>query len=294
MKKLLFVIFLMVLFILESQAQDLDKIRKEYEAMVKGSKIPYGNNTSAGKYYTIRGINLYTETYGKGEPLLFIHGNGGSINNFIFQIPFFANYYKVIAVDSRGHGKSIDNNDSLTYEMMADDFATLLDSMHLDSVNVLGWSDGGIDALLLSIRHPKKVKKMAITGANLWPDNTAIFQDIIDIITPGIVSVLNKTNKTEEERKAAKLGKLLIQEPHISLSDLHKISAPTLVMGGDNDVIKPEHTLLIHQNIPKSYLWIAPRSGHSAAMVYKDDFNKFLLQFLKQQYKLIEGNARFF
>lgn len=294
MKKFILVFCFLVGIYISVQAQDLDKIRKEYEEMVKHSPVPYGHNKSVGKYYSVRGINIYTETYGQGEPLLLIHGNGGSINNFIFQIPYFSKHYKVIAVDSRAHGKSIDNQDSLSYEMMADDFASLLDEMKLDSVNVLGWSDGGINALLLAIRHPKKVKKMAITGANLWPENSAIFQDIIDMINPDINTVLSKINKTAAEKQAAKLGRLLVQEPHIQVEALHKIIVPTLVMGGDHDVIKPEHSLLIHQHITNSYLWIAPNSGHSAAIVYKDDFNKNVLTFLKKPFRKIEGAARFF
>lgn len=178
--------------------------------------------------------------------------------------------------------------------MMADDFSALLDAMKLDSVHVVGWSDGGINAVLLAIRHPNKVKKMAITGTNLWPDSTAIFKDVIDLVTPDIVALMKKKDKTPEERTGAKLGRLIIEEPHISLNQLHQIKVPTLVMGGDHDVIKPEHTLLIHQHIPNSYLWIAPNSGHSAAIVYKDDFNKNLLQFFKQPYRTIAGAARFF
>lgn len=117
-----------------------------------------------------RGIKLYYEIYGQGKPLLMIHGNGGSLANFKYQIPYFAKHYKVIAVDSRAQGKSVDSSSTLNYEMMADDMMALLDAMHIDSAYVIGWSDGGINGLLLAIRHPEKVKKLAITGANLRPD----------------------------------------------------------------------------------------------------------------------------
>jgi len=136
----------------------------------------YGKNQQAGHYIRLRGINLYYETYGQGSPLLMLHFNGGSISAFSCNIPYFSRYYKVIAVDSRAHGKTIDNGDSLTFEMMADDFNALLDSLRLDSCYVIGWSDGGISGLLLAIRHPDKVKKLAVTGANLWPDTTVFCQ----------------------------------------------------------------------------------------------------------------------
>ena len=136
-------------------------------------KVPYGNNPATGKYYEVRGIKIYTEVYGSGEPLLVIHGNGGSIADFSHQIPYFEKNYKVILADNRAQGKTFDKGDSLTYEMMADDYDALLTAMGIDSANVIGWSDGGINSLLLAIRHPKKVKKMAFTGANLVPDSTA-------------------------------------------------------------------------------------------------------------------------
>ena len=129
---------------------------------------------------------MYAEVYGEGQPLLIIHGNGGSINNFIYQIPYFSTKYKVIVADSRAQGKSADSGDSLTYEMIADDYAALLDKMNIDSAYVIGWSDGGIEGLLLSIRHPKKVKKLAITGANLVPDTTAVPQEIWDMVIPSV------------------------------------------------------------------------------------------------------------
>src|SRR5579862_1723213 len=138
------------------------------------NNIPYGNNPAVGKYYTVRGIKMYTEVYGEGKPLLLIHGNGGSMSAFANNIPYFSKKYKVIAVDSRSQGKSIDTKDSLSFEMMADDFAALLDQMHIDSAYVIGWSDGGINALLLALRHPEKVIKLAATGANLTPDSTAL------------------------------------------------------------------------------------------------------------------------
>src|SRR5579863_3298253 len=138
-----------------------------------GQHVKYGDNPAAGKYYDVRGIKMYAEIYGTGKPLLLIHGNGSSISAFSQTIPYFSKKYKVIAVDSRAHGKTIDPKDSLSFEQMADDFAALLDKMHIDSAYVIGWSDGGINALLLAMRHPEKVIKLVSTGANLWPDADA-------------------------------------------------------------------------------------------------------------------------
>lgn len=252
----------------------------------------YGRNEAVGKYIHLRGFNMYYEAYGQGAPLLVIHGNGGSINNFLYQIPYFEKNYKVILADSRSQGKSIDNSDSLSYEMMTDDLNALLDSLHLDSCYVIGWSDGGIEGLLLAIRHPDKVKKLAITGANLCPDTTAV-DPFVYHWAMSLNDKLDTMPQTPEVKHESKLAHLLSFEPHISIKQLHTIQCPTLVIGGDHDVILPQHTLLIAQSIPKSDLWILPDSGHSTPIFYKDLFNKTVGDFFKKPYRVITGFGRF-
>lgn len=276
-----------------SQENVAEKLNEFQKKLSDPNAVPYGKNPAAGKFYNIRGFKMYCEVYGTGEPLLIIHGNGGSINNFISQIPYFSSKYKVIIADSRSQGRSADPGDSLTYEMMADDYATLLDSLHIDSANVIGWSDGGNNGLLLAIRHPKKVKKLAVTGANLVPDTTAVPQEIWDTVRPPFAALSAKPPKTPEEKNAFKLLRLLCEQPHISLNSLHTISCPTLVIGGDHDVIKEEHTMLIYKNIPKAYLWILPGSGHSTPIIYAEDFNRTIDRFFKNPYRVITGEDRF-
>jgi len=245
-------------------------------------KIDYGNNPAAGKYYNIRGIKIYCEIYGEGKPLLMIHGNGGSIKSFEHNISFFSKKYKVIVMDSRAQGKSVDTKDSLTFEMMADDEAALLDQLHVDSAYVLGWSDGGINALLLAIRHPEKVIRLAATGANLWPDSTAFFPE-----SWKNDHTRHDTTHTEHfnarEKYEWKLFELDYLEPHISLEQLHMIKCPALIIAGDHDVIRPEHTLLIYQNIRGAYLWILPNSSHSTLIDHRDEFNRKVDDFFSRK-----------
>ena len=103
-----------------------------------------------------------------------------------------------------------------------------------------------------------------------------------------------KTNKNEMEKGGFKLLNLLVENPHIPLSDLHKISCPTLVIGGDHDVIKEEHTMEIYKNIPNAYLWILPNSGHSTPIVYSNEFNTKVETFFKQPYRKFGAVTRFF
>ncbi|MBZ5858079.1 alpha/beta fold hydrolase [Flavihumibacter profundi] len=275
-------LFLFIIFVFSAAAQKNS-----------AKTIPLGKNPN-GKAYNIRGLKMYTETYGKGQPLLIIHGNGGSMKDFSNQVPYFMSNYKVILADSRDQGRSPDPGDSLSYEQMADDYAALLTAMNIDSAFVIGWSDGGINGLLLAIRHPEKVKKLAITGANLWPDSTAVYPDVIELVKNDYDALQHKTSLTATEHRGKKLLNLLVNEPHITTGQLQTISCPTLVIGGDHDVIREEHTMLIYHSIPRAYLWILPNSGHSTPVHYKNQFNATVKDFFKTGYKQITGKERFY
>jgi pimeloyl-ACP methyl ester carboxylesterase len=252
----------------------------------KAQSIGYFNNAGAGHFQSVRGFKMYYELYGKGEPLLLLHGNGGSIQNFKNQIPYFAKQYKVIAVDSRAQGKSKDFSDSLSYEMMADDFNALLDSLHIDSAYVIGWSDGGINGLLLAIRHPKKVKKLAISGANIVPDTNVFTKECNEMFDQDLKK-LRAATQDSVTKNEIKLLNLMKVAPNIPLTDLHKIKCPVLVMAGDHDAIKVAHTVKIYENIQKAYLYIFPAAGHATPHRFKDDFNSKVLSFFKHPYTIV-------
>jgi len=248
-------------------------------------KIPYGNNPAAGKYYQVRGIKMYTEVYGAGRPLLLIHGNGGSMNAFAQNIPYFSKRYKVIAVDSRAQGKTVDNNDSLSFEMMADDFAALLDAMHIDSAYVIGWSDGGINALLLALRHPDKVIRLASTGANMTPDSGALTPATWKDELKKYESEKNKPRTTPEEKNDWKIFMLDWLQPNVPPENLKGIKCPSLIIIGDHDLITIEHTAAIYKNIPNAYLWIVPNSGHATLQEHRDEFDNLVNNFFTQPFK---------
>jgi pimeloyl-ACP methyl ester carboxylesterase len=244
--------------------------------------VPYGDNPAAGHYYAIRGIKIYCEIYGSGRPLLMIHGNGGSINGFKRNIPYFAARYQVIVADSRAQGKSRDTGDALTFEMMADDEAALLDALHIESAYVIGWSDGGINALLLAMRHPEKVIKLAATGANLWPEASAFSAGVWERDKKYYDAEKDKRRETEQEKNRWKLFLLDWKEPHIALSDLHSIRCPSLIICGDHDAISIEHTAQIFQNIPGAALWVIPNSGHATLIEHADEFNRLVDDFFSR------------
>lgn len=247
-------------------------------------KIDYGNNNSAAKYYQVRGINIYTEQYGNGKPLLLIHGNGGSIHSMASIIPFFSRQYKVIAIDSRAHGKSNDAADSLSFEMMADDNAALLDQMGIDSAYVIGWSDGGIIALVLAMRHPNKVIKLAATGANLWPDSTALIPSLWKDEKNYYDTTHLKTFTSAKEKNDWKVFMLDWLQPNIPLDALKQIVCPALIISGDHDLINLEHTINIYRNIPNANLWVLPDAGHGTLEEHTDDFDNKVNEFFRKPF----------
>jgi pimeloyl-ACP methyl ester carboxylesterase len=228
----------------------------------------YGSNPAAGKTFTHDGVQLYYEVYGAGEPLLLVHGNGGSIGNLKAQIDHFRTRYKVIAMDSRDQGKSGDSPDKITYEKMTDDLAALIDQLKTGPVNVLGWSDGGIQALLLGIRHPAKVKKIAAMAANLNPSEQAVYKEIITFTKSMMDSTPAAARETPQGKREWKVTQMMFDEPHIDATALEAITAPTLVLAADHDLVREEHTLDIYHHIPSSQLCIFPNSTH---MVPYDD-----------------------
>ncbi len=245
--------------------------------------INYGNNPAAGKYIATRGAKFYCEVYGKGETLLLIHGNSGSIHDMKYQISYFSKYNKVIIVDSRAQGKSVDYSDSLTYEMMADDFNAILDTLHIRSAYVIGWSDGGINGLLLAMRHPEKVKKLAETGANLVPD-TSVFDPGANAFMENTLKALKGQAADANTKNEVKLIHMMQIEPNIQSSSLQTIKCPVFVIGGDHDAIMPAHTLGIFNNIKEAYLWIVPNSGHATLQRYAEEFNNKVHEFFLKPY----------
>jgi pimeloyl-ACP methyl ester carboxylesterase len=253
---------------------------KEHKNCLKvvGIDVPnYGNNKKVGKYAKVNGIDLYYEIYGEGKPLIILHGNGGSINNAQQHIEFFKEKYKIIAIDSRGQGNSIDDTTALTYDLMASDINQLLEQLHIDSAYAWGQSDGAILCLMLAMDYPKKISKAIAYAANLTPDTLGLMPVEFKRIE-GIV----KTSKTPKEKQ---LNTMMYKYPNIPFSDLHKIKAQILIMSGDNDMIPLEHTVMIYKNIKKSNLCILPGATHGGAWEKRNLFQQIAVDFFEKPFQ---------
>lgn len=250
--------------------------------------VPYGDNKETGKYIVLNGVKHYYEVYGNGTPLLLIHGNSTGIKGWAPQIPYFSEKYKVYAIDCRGRGKSDLGNDSLTYLQQAKDMAAFISELSLDSVYVLGKSDGGIVALLMGIYCPERIKKIVAFGANLWPDSTALYPPSVNEAKTGRVhadKMIALKDTTQNWRVVQQRNRMMEFQPNITADDLHKIQVPVLVMSCDRDVIREEHTFFIYKNIPQANLSIFPGEKHQVARLNPTLFNTTVARFLGEPFK---------
>jgi pimeloyl-ACP methyl ester carboxylesterase len=258
------------------------------------ASIPYGENLERGSFTNVNGIKLYFEVYGSGQTMLIIHGNGQSIASMKDQVKFFSDHYHVIAADSRGHGKSQMGAGRLTYEQMANDFNALLDQLDLKSVYVLGWSDGGIVGLLLAIKHPEKVSKLAIMGANLEPSGAYHWaQEAVAKHEKEIDEMIARGDTSKAWADHKQFLDLLGKQPNIPIDDLRLIGAPTLVMAADKDIIRIEHTVQIFQNIKNSHLSIFPGATHWIPRDNPKLFNETVLDFFEKPFSRPDSKDRF-
>jgi pimeloyl-ACP methyl ester carboxylesterase len=279
MKRLMVAIFLVLWIPVGAVAQSTAR---------RAPAVRYGANPAAGRTFTHDGVTLYYETYGSGEPLLLVHGNGGSIGNFAGQIQFFRTRYRVIAMDSRDQGKSSDSSGTLTYEKMTDDLAALLDHLKTGPVNVVGWSDGGIEALLLGIRHPQQVKKIVAMAANLNPTDRAVQPDIIAAVKTMLAGMPAQARNTAQGRRELRVTNIVLEQPNIDPKALEKIAAPTLVLASDHDVIREEHTVEIYHHLRNAQLAIFPGATHMIPFDDPATFNAVVDRFLRAPFVQID------
>jgi pimeloyl-ACP methyl ester carboxylesterase len=233
-------------------------------------------NYNGGKagFSIILGTKLYYEEYGQGVPLIILSGGGinRSVRDFDKCIPKLSSKFRVILPDSPGQGNS-QQPDTLSYEILTNFFSLFIDSLHLDSVYVMGWSDGGIAALLLAERKPDKVKKVIAVGANNGLKGALPAEIDISLVKPQrldvwadnnkeVVAAYTKDLKKDWRRMMANLNRMWYQEKYFSDSVLGRIQIPTMIVQGDKDDIIIDHAVELHRMIPNSQLCILPNTTH--------------------------------
>jgi pimeloyl-ACP methyl ester carboxylesterase len=240
----------------------------------------YGN--SRGNFAEVNGLNMYYEIHGTGQPLVVLHGAYMTIETMGEIVPSLAETRQVIAVELQGHGHTADIDRPLSYEQMADDVTALLPEIGIEKADVFGYSMGGGVALQIAVRHPEVVRKLVVASASytsdgMYPELLAMIPTITPDVFAGspIEEAYLRTAPNPEDfpNLVAKLKQLDMEPFAWQPEDIQGIAAPTLLIIGDSDAIRPEHAVEMFRllgggvmgdlaGLPKSQFAVLPGTTH--------------------------------
>ncbi len=264
-----------------TQATDLSDL-----STISIKEIP---NRPQGERAKVNGIEMYYETFGEGEPLLMIHGGGATIESWFCQIPEFSKRFKVIATDSRGHGRTNDADGPINFDLMSADFVALLDQLGLKNVMILGWSDGGVIGLEMAMRRPDLVKKVITLGAHARPSGMADeFKAEVEGSTPEnfpamLVEGYKALSPDGPDHWPVVFGKLKtmwLTLPDFKDEQLRGIQCPVLLLAGEHDIVREEESKRMASLIPKARLKILKGASHYSPVQIPDVVNQEIADFL--------------
>lgn len=245
--------------------------------------------SAEGQTATINGANLYYEILGPddGHPVLLLHGSLGNTEEFANVVPALVEGgYRTVAFDARGRGRSTWGDAPITYAQMAADALGVLELLGIGRTNVVGWSQGGMVALELAIRHHERLNRVVAYGANFSPDGNYTDIHPTDQVPPFEKFIADYQRLSPEpdrwDELLGVLGALDATAPNFSAEELGRIAVPVLILDGAmEEFIKPEHTRRLAELIPGAELVLMPDTGHFAPFAKPEEFNRIVLAFLK-------------
>jgi pimeloyl-ACP methyl ester carboxylesterase len=242
-------------------------------------------------YAPVNGIKIWYATFGNGAPVILLHGGLANSNYWGILVRALAPHYRVVVMDSRGHGRSSRDARPYGYDLMASDVLALMDYLKVDKAALVGWSDGAIIGLDIALHHPERLSKLFAFAANSDPsavkevEKSPVFSAFIARARNEYES-LSPTPK-EYDSFLAQITKMWESEPHWTADDLHTIKVPTWIVDADHDeAIKRENTLFMADNIPGSGLLIQPQVSHFSFLQDPAQFDGDVLHFLEH----VQGN----
>ncbi len=253
-----------------------------WEQLPPTPELPKPGNTGI---VPVNGVKIWYAMYGHGAPVILLHGGLGNSNYWGQQIPALAARFEVVAMDSRGHGRSTWDGKPISYHQMAEDVIGLMDALHIPKAALVGWSDGAIIGLDLAIHHPDRLTKLFAYGAN------SNLQGIVDLARSATFAAYH--DRTAQEYRqlspapkqfdafSQAIGKMWDSEPNFSDAELRSIRVPTWIVDGDHEeYIKRDDTDRMARLIPGAGELILPRVSHFAVLQDPQLFSEALLHFL--------------
>jgi pimeloyl-ACP methyl ester carboxylesterase len=244
-------------------------------------------------YAPVNGIKIWYAVFGRGTPVILLHGGLANSNYWGKLVPVLARHYRVVVMDSRGHGRSSHDARPYGYDLMASDVLALMDFLKIDKAAVVGWSDGAILGLDIAIHHPERLSKLFAFAANSDPSG---MKDVYVTWSPVLIAFIARAKEeyeklsptpTEFDSFRAQIEKMWQTQPNFTANDLAGIKVPTWIVDADHDeVIKRENTLFMADQIPDSGLLIEPQVSHFAFLQDAEQFNADVLHFVQH----LKGN----
>jgi pimeloyl-ACP methyl ester carboxylesterase len=264
------------------QTYDDDLIRFEAEG---AAPLPA---TADQGYVEHDGARIWYASYGSGAPVMLLHGGLGHSGNWGYQVPALVeNGYRVIVIDSRGHGRSTRAARPFSYELMGSDVLAVMDELHVEKAAFVGWSDGACTALILASNAPERVAGVFFFACNMDPSGTKEFE-----FGPVVQRCFNRHIKDYERLSptpdrfgefSEAVGLMQRTQPNYSADDLAQISVPvTIVHSEQDEFIKRGHAGYLADSIPNAEFVLLPGVSHFAPLQRPEQFNSAILTFLRK------------
>jgi pimeloyl-ACP methyl ester carboxylesterase len=268
---------------------------------VSDASDPAGRPGAASGYVPVNGLDMYYEIHGDGSPLALVHGAMGTIDScFANLLPALAAARKVVAIELQGHGHTADAGRPLSYRQMADDTAVLLEALGIGTADLVGYSLGGAVALELAMRHPALVRRVVFAGGTsyrrdgLYPEMLEEPESAADDLTGSVWHEAYLRVAPDPSRwpdlvaKNFELDRTFAGWPD---QDIQALAAPVLLIIGDSDIVRPEHTMTMFRllgggvvgdiaGLPASQLAVLPGTSHVGLLDRVDWLQSMILEFL--------------
>jgi pimeloyl-ACP methyl ester carboxylesterase len=237
-------------------------------------------------YAPVNGVRIWYAVFGRGQPVILLHGGLANANYWGNQVRALQKRYRVVVMDSRGHGRSTRNEAPYGYDLMAADVLGLMDFLGIRKAAIVGWSDGAIIGLDIAMHHPQRVSKLFAFAANSDPSGVADIarSPVFNAYVARAEKEYDRLSPTPGQYKAflAQITRMWQTQPNWTAADLHRIAVPTWIVDADHDeAIKRENTEFMAANIPNAGLLLQPEVSHFSFLQDPEQFTSDLLHFLQ-------------
>jgi pimeloyl-ACP methyl ester carboxylesterase len=244
--------------------------------------------TNKGQYIENNGAAIWYAAYGTGQAVILLHGGLGNSGNWGYQVPALVEHgYRVVVIDSRGHGRSTRDEQPYSYELMASDVMAVMDALALEKAAFIGWSDGACTALVLASKSPERAAGVFFFACNMDPSGTKEFE-----FTPIVGRCFARHVKDYQELSATPeafdevseaVGLMQRTQPNFSADDLAQIGVPVAIVHSEHDeFIKRDHAEYLAKSIPNAEFVYLPGVSHFAPLQRPRQFNDAMLKFVNK------------